>query len=64
MCVRVSLLVTDDVLSLAKVMAMQVGISPSWAFRGGLLAAVPGLQPLVGYYLSDEFHQSRLAILG
>ncbi len=64
MCVRVSLLATDDILSLARVLALQVGITPSWASRGGLLAAVPGLQPLVGYYLSDEYHQGRRALLG
>ena len=64
MCVRVALLATDDILSLAKVLALQVGISPSWTFRGGLLAAVPELQHLVHYYLSDEFHQSRMVMLG
>ena len=64
MCVRVSLLATDDILSLAKVLALQVGISPSWASRGGLLAAVPELQQLVGYYLSEEYHQGRRALLG
>ncbi|MCC6746502.1 MAG: tetratricopeptide repeat protein [Deltaproteobacteria bacterium] len=60
-CVKIALLVTEDLPSLARVLALQLGVAPSWAAEGGLLLGVPELQYLVQYFLSDTFHQHKLA---
>jgi tetratricopeptide (TPR) repeat protein len=56
--IKVALLLTEDLPSLARVLALQAGIQLE-ELEGGLLGAVPGLPVITEYYLSDDYQQMR-----
>jgi hypothetical protein len=60
--IQVALLITDELGALVRILAMQQGIPASWLVDGGLLTALPDLDKIVEYYLSDAFHDTRTAI--
>jgi tetratricopeptide (TPR) repeat protein len=58
-CMRTALLVTEDLVSVARLLALQQ--DPSWMGEGSLFAALPEVPEIASYYLSESFqvlHQS------
>jgi tetratricopeptide (TPR) repeat protein len=54
-CVRFSLALTDDIVGLAKAMALGEGLDVDTIVGGGCLGLLPRCASLIPYYLSDDY---------
>ncbi len=58
-CWRVGLLVTEDLGAVARGLALREGVLVEVAYQGGLLHAMPVMERLASYYVSDAFDRER-----
>jgi hypothetical protein len=62
LCIKVALLVTDDLSSVASVLGLLAGLPAGDLAKGGLFHAVPALRAARELFLSDDFHKGRAAL--
>jgi tetratricopeptide (TPR) repeat protein len=60
--IKVALLVTDDLVSVASILGRHAGLSAEDLTKEGLFHAVPHLHAAREVFLSDEFHRARAAL--
>ena len=61
-CRQVSLLVTNDLVALGRILGLQEGLGFEWVARGELLPLVPGIDQMVEFFLSDRFEETQLSM--
>jgi len=59
-----ALLVTDDIQSAARLLAVQRGISLDLVEKGGLPGALPEMVQMIDFYLSERFEAARSQLEG